>query len=58
MTAFYMLVLNGLNDMNIVSINSFNPLLSIPVVSVSTFGISLIIVYGLRKIKVIAKYLL
>jgi len=51
----HIIVMNSLFDLNIIKITSFNPIISVPLISIIVFIICLIIVYGYKKIKEIVK---
>ena len=53
----HMLVMYTLFDYNLIQIRSFNTILSVPIISVLIFVISLVIVYLIKKIKFIGKWL-
>ena len=53
----HVLVMYLLFDLKLIDIRAFNPILSVPVVSVVTFIISLLIVYILKKNKIFNKLL-
>lgn len=53
----HMLVLYILFDCNLIQIRSFNTILSVPIISILIFVISLVIVYLIKKIKFIGKWL-
>lgn len=53
----HMLVMYLLFDLNLIQIRSFNTILSVPIISILVFLISLVIVYLIRKIKFIGKWL-
>ncbi len=54
----HIIVLNLLNKYTIFGIENYNVLISIPVLAIMTFVISLIFTYVLRKVKIVNKYLL
>lgn len=53
----HLLVMYFLFDYNIIQINSFNSFLSIPIISILVFIISFVLVYFIKKIKIIGKWL-
>lgn len=53
----HMLIMYILFDCNLIQIRSFNTILSVPIISILIFIISLVIVYLIKKIKFIGKWL-
>lgn len=56
--AIHVIVMNLLFKYNIINITDFNPILSVPIISVVIFGISLSCILLLKKIKFINKWLI
>ena len=53
----HMLIMYILFDCNLIQIRAFNTILSVPIISILIFIISLVIVYLIKKIKFIGKWL-
>ncbi len=53
----HMLVMYSLFDLDLIQVRSFNTILSVPILSVLIFIISLVLVYFIKKIKFIGKWI-
>lgn len=53
----HMLVMYTLFDLNLIQVRAFNTILSVPIISVLIFLISLVLVYFIRKIKFVGNWL-
>lgn len=53
----HMLIMYVLFDLNLIQIRSFNTILSVPIISVLIFVLSLVVVYFIKKIRFIGKWL-